>query len=95
MQIANREIVVTSILFQPEVVQIGFFERGDQDETGGLEQILTIAIGEYENLLDEIQQAVAEDIIEDFKMKKRNPPDTLPAAASRLTRSASRDESSE
>lgn len=93
INLEGRELVVTSIIFQPEVLQIGFFERGDQAEDGGLEQILTIAVGEYESLIDEIQQAIAEDIIEDFKLRKRKPPENLPAAASRLSRSTPKDES--
>ena len=91
----DKDLVVTSIVFQPEVVQIAFFERGDQAENGGLEQILTVATEEYDSLLDEIQQVVSEDIIEDFKTKMRNPPETLPASGSRISRGANKNEPTE
>ncbi len=83
----NRETVITSIVFQSEVIMIGYFMRGDQVEDGGLEHILTVSTDGYEALIEEIQLAVAEDIVEDFLQKRRGPPESLPATSSRLSRS--------
>lgn len=75
-------ITITGIVFGAEAMQIGFVENRHQSEKGGIEQSLTILTRGLEPLVEDIQEVLAE-VVDNYMIECRNPPEDLPAGSAR------------
>ncbi len=72
------DILINSVVFGEEALQISYLDKSEQTEEGGFEHMLTISLQGYEALVSDIQSALG-GVIEEFHLKLRNPPDEIPS----------------
>lgn len=84
------EIMVMGVMFGEEAVQINFIEKKHTTKKGGIEQALTISREDINDLIVDIELALAE-VIEDYFLDLRDPPEVLPTR-SRFSRDADEDD---
>lgn len=69
--------LITSVAFGEDHIQINFMEQSDQSQWGTLEQSLLLNLEEDDGeLVMDIQEALGE-LIDNYKLKLRNPPDKI------------------
>ncbi len=74
----DSDLHIMSVEFGSEGIRISYIDRTLQTEKGGIETALNIDLDGIGGLVADIKQALA-DVVEDFMVSIRNPPDTLPA----------------
>lgn len=78
------ETVVTAVAFGDEVMQIQYLEAASQSSAGSLEESLTVQLNKKTGALaEEIKEALVE-IIDDYKLHLRNPPEHIGGGGNRF-----------
>lgn len=71
------EMIVTGVFFGEDQVQIQYMEARNQSPSGSLEESLTVQLdGKTAALVEEIKEALV-DVVDQYKLSLRNPPDAL------------------
>ena len=93
-EMIGADMLILSVVFGAESIQVSFLERRLQSDRGGIESTLFIASDDYADLINDIQDALTE-VVDDYIVELRNPPEVLPAAGSGRDRLRSRKEAPE
>jgi hypothetical protein len=72
----TRELIVNSITFGQNGLMIHYMETKNQSDRGGIESTLTLLDFNDMELIDAVQEAMAE-VVEKFLLDLRDPPATL------------------
>lgn len=79
----DDELIITSVNFGDEGIEIAYFEKRDQGSKVGIFKTMVLATAGNEELIEEAVTAL-EEIVENGHLTLRNPPKRISGARERI-----------
>lgn len=73
---AQKDLVVNTVMFSAESIEISFMEKRDQSPHGGLIKTLVLEKARFADTIAEISEML-EDLVDDGLLSIRQPPETI------------------